>query len=161
MSSIASAMREAPPVSATMPSAPRLSTISSLGTRQMNQRKPSPTSRRAAKPAATVDQPSRRQSRCAPKGRAARRSSPPAPSSVLDPIIGISSSTRRNYSLNFGAVVALRLTNGFDGLHNGMTRGGGGHAGDQDDLRQHREIARHPDRKITEQGRHMVAAGLR
>jgi hypothetical protein len=41
-SSIASEMREAPPVSTTMPSALRLSTVSVAGTCQMNHRKPPP-----------------------------------------------------------------------------------------------------------------------
>ena len=138
-SSIASATREAPPVSATMPSALRLSATSSPGTRPMNQRKPSRSSRTTAAPAATVDQPRRRNSRWPRARGAAAPGSPPAPSSVLDPTIGISrptrrKSTRRNYSLKFGGVVAAKLTNGFDRAVDGAARGCGGHRGDQHDL---------------------------
>src|ERR1700724_3557115 len=58
--SIASAMREAPPVNATMPSALRVSVTSSAGTCRMNQRNPSPTSSTTDAHSTSVDQPSRR-----------------------------------------------------------------------------------------------------
>src|SRR5215470_419507 len=58
--SIASAIREAPPVSATMPSAPRSSETSSAGTCRTNQIKPSPIDSDAAAQNASADQPRRR-----------------------------------------------------------------------------------------------------
>src|SRR5437763_7032764 len=81
-------MREAPPVSTTMPSASRPGATASAGNRQMNHRNPTASMTPAAAQIATVNQPMRRNSRPgAGAGGAAAMSR--APSSAFDPTTGI------------------------------------------------------------------------
>src|SRR5262249_15084384 len=87
---MASAIRDAPPVKATMPSALRSSGTSSAGTSRMNQTKPSPTNNSSETQNANVNQP-RRRSNGGDVDRPAARGASAAPSPVLDSTVGISS----------------------------------------------------------------------
>src|SRR5262249_25927024 len=89
-SSIASVIREAPPVNATMPSASRLSEISSDGTCRANQTNPSTIDSAAAAQNASADQP-RRRSKADGPDRSVDRGIPAAPFSVSNSTVGISS----------------------------------------------------------------------
>src|SRR5215475_12373458 len=158
--SIASAMRKAPPVNATMPSASRSSVTSSAGTCRMNQRNPSPINSTAHAQSVSVDQPRRRSN-----GRGTDRSVEPGipatPSSVWHPTVGISSppgAMITQYSAAWAAMLpATWLMNRFDRTVDRMARGCGGDEGDQSDLRQHRQVAQHPDRRHAEQSRKLLA----
>ena len=161
--SIASVMREAPPVSTTMPSALRSSATSSVGTRQMNHRNPSPSEQRHDRSTATnVDQPMRRSS----GGRArARRPGDLAGSAV----IGAWSQPSASH-VHPGVIIAQNSAAG------GGTGGGASltEASAMVRLTVWREvaavttairttcastatIAQHPDREAAEQGRELVA----
>src|SRR5215813_2235213 len=158
--SIASAMREAPPVNATMPSASRLSVTSSAGTCRTNQRNPSPIDSAANAQSVSVDQPRRRSN-----GSGTDRSVEPGIPG--DSVIAMASnrrhlfSTRRDHSAIFGGLAAMLpatwLMNRFDRTVDRMARGRGGDEGDQADLRQNRQVAKHPDRRHAEQSRQLVA----
>src|SRR5262249_58957202 len=88
---MASAIRDAPPVKATMPSALRSSGTSSAGTSRMNQTKPSPTNNSSETQNANVNQPRRRSNGGGVDPPAARGASAP-PSPALGFTVGISSS---------------------------------------------------------------------
>src|SRR5207247_5687729 len=89
-SSIASAIREAPPVKATIPSASRSSETSSAGTRQLNQTNPSPINSAAKAQSTNVDQP-RHRSNGDGADRSLERGIPAAPLPLLNSTLGISS----------------------------------------------------------------------
>src|SRR5215218_3020005 len=89
-SSIASVIREAPPVKATIPSASRSSGTSSAGTCQMNQTNPSPINSAAEAQSTNVDQP-RRRSNGGGADRSLERGIPAAPLPELNSTVGISS----------------------------------------------------------------------
>src|SRR5262252_897435 len=143
---MASAMREAPPVSATMPSALRSRGISAAGTREMNQTNPSPSNPAAATQSMTIG--------------------PATPSSVLDPAVCIYLVSRplseiiaQNSAARRQAGAASALMDRFDRPVHGLARGGGGDEGDQADLRQHRDVAQRSDREAAEQGGELLAPG--
>src|SRR5262245_19954275 len=164
-SSIASAMREAPPVRATMPSAFCASATSCDGTRQMNHRNPKPSSTASAAHIASVERPTpRSRERGRRPGGSAGRGVPAAPSSALVPAVAISFHPSCNHSAKFGGAVARHgqrssLMNRFNGVIDRAARGQGGDPGDQRDLHHHRQIAQSPDREAAEQGGKLIAAG--
>src|SRR6266550_8894931 len=146
-SSIASVIREAPPVNATMPSASRLSETSSAGTCRTNQTKPSPIDSTAAAQSASADQP-RRRSKADGPDRSVDRA---IPFSVSNSTVGISSPRGQDSAKSgWHKAARNRLMNRFDGAADHVARGCSGDAGDDPGLRQHCQIARHSDRRTTE-----------
>ena len=162
--SIASVMREAPPVSATMPSASRVS-VSFVGRHAPDEPEkpelPSPAPEPHSTRTSTSRAPQQR-TRSGPRGSTCvTEGTSAAPSSVW---IGPSTSLvhLRNHSAKSGGAVAMHcsqvcLINRFDRALDRIARGGGSDEGDQADLRQHRQVAQYPDRRRAEQGGELVA----
>jgi hypothetical protein len=177
-SSMASAMREAPPVRATMPSASRLSWTSRAGTRQTNQAKPPASASAVKAPSKSPDLPSHRSKRQGASPSPGRGVILPSSQSVSAVIRVFQLADREHRSRRAGGKMRPRvaklisrlrhrphkagprdLLNRFDGAADGAAAGNGRRPGDQADLRKHGQVTESPERECSEHSRKLIACG--
>src|SRR5262249_21366637 len=159
--SMASVMREGPPVSATIPSASRASGTSAAGTRPTNHRKPNASSDAAAAHSTNAERAARRSSG---RGGEAAPCVGRGTSPVSDRTVGISvppaTMIAQNSAARWPRQRAYKaLMNRFDGAIDDVARGGRGDDRDQGDLQQYRKIAERADGEAAEQRGKLLAAG--